>query len=110
MKKLLLPLSFLLAVVSAAAQDQVRPRVTGAIPRGEDSQSMSSRGRTVSTNDSGAAESPTANASKPIWGDSAIVPKVAPPVAVPTPGSVSTSLQTNTQATPRFVKPTSLDV
>src|SRR5215470_1910212 len=102
MKKLLLTLSFLLAVVSAAAQNPVRPRVTGATPRAEDSQTTASRSRTVSTN-AAAGESPTANTSKPIWGDSAIVPKVAPPVALPEPGTESTNVQTNTTA-PRFVK------
>src|ERR1043166_5613646 len=100
MKKLLLALPFLLAGVSAAAQNQVRPRIASALPRAEDRQSTLSRGRTVSTNAPAASESPTANTSKPIWGDSAIVPKVAPPIVGPAPGSASTSLHTNTPTAP----------
>lgn len=109
MKNLLLPLLFLLVVVSAAAQEQVRPRVTGAIQRAEDNRSTASRPRTVATNTATVSETPTANTSKPIWGDSAIVPIVPRPSVMPSPGPGETDLQ-NGQTSPRFMKPTMLDV
>jgi protein involved in polysaccharide export with SLBB domain len=96
MKKLSLALPFLLAVVPAVAQNQVRPRITSAIPRAEDNQSTPSRRRTVATTTPVLGDSPIATDSKPAWGDSAIVPKVTPPVV--------------TQTAPRLVKPTSLPV
>jgi protein involved in polysaccharide export with SLBB domain len=110
MKKLLLPLLFLLAVVSAAAQEQVRPRVTGTIPRAEDNRSTASRPRRVSTNTATDSETPTANTPKPIWGDSAIAPIIPRPFAMPSPAPGETDLQTNGQTSPRFMKPTMLDV
>jgi protein involved in polysaccharide export with SLBB domain len=110
MKKLSLALPFLLAVVSAAAQNQVRPRITSAIPRAEDNQSTASRGRTVTTTKPVPADSPTATDSKPAWGDSAIVSKRTMPAVLPTSASVATNVQNNQQAPPRLVKPTSMSV
>ena len=110
MKKTLLALPLLLAVVSAAAQNQVRPRIVSATPRAEDSQSTSSRSRTVATNTPAAYESPTPDTSKPIWGDTAVVPKATAPVVAQDPGPALTSVQVNTQTAPRFVKPMNLEV
>jgi len=110
MKKLSVALPFLLAVVSAAAQNQVRPRIASAIPRAEENQSTSSRVRTVTPNGSADADSQSANTSKSTWGDSAIAPKVTLPVVAPTPAPVMTNVQKSSEPLPRLVKPTSLNV
>jgi len=108
MKKLSLVLPFLLAAVPAAAQNQVRPRITSAIPRAEENQSTPSRVRTVNTGVP--SDSPTANESKPAWGDSVIVPKVIAPAVTQTPAPVATKIQKEAQTPLRLVKPTSLSV
>jgi len=108
MKKLSLVLPFLLAAVPAAAQNQVRPRITSAIPRAEEIQSTPSRVRTVNT--AVPSDSPTANESKPAWGDSVIVPKVIAPVVTQAPAPVATNTQKDAQTPPRLVRPTSLSV
>jgi protein involved in polysaccharide export with SLBB domain len=110
MKKLSLALPFLLAVVPAAAQNQVRPRIASAISRAEENQITPTRGRTVVTTTPVAGDSPTATDSKPAWGDSAIVPKAITPVVTQTPAPVTANVQNNTQAPSRLVKPTSLSV
>lgn len=110
MKELSLALPFLLAVVPAAAQNQVRPRITSAIPRAANNQSTSSRSRVVTTTPPVLGDAPTATDSKPPWGDSAIVLKVITPVVTQTPAPIATNVQTNTQIPPRLVKLTSLPV
>ncbi|HXT63431.1 MAG TPA: polysaccharide biosynthesis/export family protein [Pyrinomonadaceae bacterium] len=114
MKKLSLTLPFLLAVVPAAAQNQVRARIT-AIPRAEETQAASSRGRTV-TNVPAASESAAANTSKPTWGDTTIQSKVSTPIVpasariVPASAPNPTTVQEKTTTAARLVKPTSLNV
>jgi protein involved in polysaccharide export with SLBB domain len=110
MKKFFLALPFVLAAVPAAAQNQVRPRITSAIPRAEENQTPPTRVRTVTTTTSAPADSQTPTDLKPAWGDSAIAPKVITPVVTQTPVSVATNVQQDTQSAPRFVKPTSLSV
>jgi protein involved in polysaccharide export with SLBB domain len=112
MKKLSLALPFLLAVVPVAAQNQVRPRITSAIPHADENQSTPSRGRTVTTTTSISGDSRVA--SRPAWGDSTVVPKAAAPkpttpVVTQTPTPVATNVQNNAQV-PRLVKPTSLNI
>src|SRR5215813_11348516 len=105
MKKISLALPFLLAVVPAAAQNQIRPRIASAIPRAEENQSTASRGRTVTTTTAVPTDSPPPEA-KPVWGDSAIAPKVTTPVVNPTPAPIAANVQNNTSMPPRLVKPT----
>jgi protein involved in polysaccharide export with SLBB domain len=109
MKKLSFALPFLLAVVSAAAQNQVRPRIASAIPRAEENQSTPSRVRTVTPRGSDGSDSQSANTSKSTWGDSAIAPKVTPPVVAQGPAPGITNIQKGTQPL-RLVKPTSLNL
>jgi protein involved in polysaccharide export with SLBB domain len=110
MKKLFLALPFLLAVVPVAAQNQVRPRITSAIPRPDENQNRTFRDRTVATTTTVSANSQAVNGSKPAWGDSRVVPKTtAAPIVTPTPSAPATNVQNNTQM-PRLVKPTSLSV
>lgn len=108
MKKISLVLPFLLAVVPAAAQNQIRPRITSAIPRAEENQSTASRGRTVAT--AVPSDSPTVNEPKPAWGDSAIVPKVVTPMVAQTPAPGAISVQKNAQTPTPLLKPTSLSL
>ena len=110
MKKLSLTLPFLLAVVPAAAQNQVRARIT-AIPRAEETQAAqgsSSRGRTV-TNAPSLTDSASANASKPTWGDTTVASKMSATI-VPAAGPNPTTVQQNPTTAARLVKPTSLSV
>ena len=107
MKKLSLALPFLLAVVPAAAQDQVRPRITSSIPRAEDN-IPASRDRTVNPNPPTPSDS--ANTSKTIWGDSAIVPTLPASTVKQAPAPAALSIQEKGPAPPRFVKPTSLNI
>ena len=109
MKKLSVALPFLLAVVSAAAQNQVRPRIASAIPRAEENQTSPSRDRTVTPSGTVDSDSQSANKSKLAWGDSAVVPKVTPPVVAPGPAPAMTNVQKSTQPL-RLLKPTSLNV
>jgi len=109
MKKLSFALPFLLAVVSAAAQNQVRPRIASAIPRAEENQSTPSRVRTVTPGGSDGSDSQSGNTSKSTWGDSAIAPKVTPPVVAQGPAPGITNIQKGTQPL-RLVKPTSLNL
>jgi len=108
MKKLSLVLPFLLAAVPATAQNQVRPRITSAIPRAEENQTPLSRGRTVATTTPAPGDA-TVTDSKPAWGDSAIAPVITSFVTQTTAPETA-NVQTNTQSLPRFVKPTSLSV
>ena len=108
MKKLSVALPLLLAVVPAAAQNQVRPRIASAIPRAEENQSTPSRGRTVTTNSPAGNDSQSVNTST--WGDSAIAPKVQPTVVAQAPAPVMTNVEKSPQMPPRLVKPTSLNV
>ena len=110
MKKLSLGLPFLLAVVPATAQNQVRPRIASAIPRAEENQSTPSRDRTVKTATTVPGETPAANDSKPAWGDLAIGPKVITPLVTQTPAPVATYVEKNTQTPSRLVKPMSLSL
>ena len=110
MKKLSLALPFLLAVVPAVAQNQVRPRITSATPRTEENQIKPSRSRMVATTTAVPADSPTATDSKPAWGDSAIVPRAITPVVTQTPELVGTNVHQNTEPPTRLVKPTSLSI
>ena len=110
MNKILLPLLFVLVAVPLTAQERVRPRLTGATQRPEDNRTTASRPRTVSTNTASASETPTVNTSKPIWGDSAIVPIVSRSSVMPSPGPEETDVRMNGQSSQRFMKPTMLDV
>src|SRR4029079_11387807 len=103
MKKLSFALSLLFAVVPVAAQNQARPRIANSIPRAE--KNMASRDRTVSTNQPTNGES--ANKPKPVWGDSAIVPKVSAPIVKEAPVPAPTNVEQNGPP-PRFVKTTRL--
>ncbi len=109
MKKLSLALPILFAVVPAVAQNQVRPRITKAIPRTEENQITASRSRMVATTTAVPDVSPTATDSRPEWGDSAIVPKAITPLVTQIPAPVGTDAQPNTES-PRLVKPTSLSI
>ena len=111
MKKFSLALPFLLAVVpAAAAQNQVRPRITSAIPRAEENQSTPPPGRTASTTPPASRDSAPTTDSKPAWGDSAVPTKLAAPIVVPTPPSIANNVQKNTETPTRLVQPTSLSV
>ena len=105
MKTLSIALPLFLAVVPAVAQNQVRPRIAGAIPPAEENQSASSRGRTVTSNDPVGSESQSVNLAKSTWGDSAIVPKAVSPVAPP-PIAVTTNVRESILPA-RLVEPTS---
>jgi protein involved in polysaccharide export with SLBB domain len=106
MKKLFFALSLLFAVVPVAAQNQARPRIANSIPRAEKNM-PASRDRTVSTNQPTNGES--ANLPKPVWGDSAIVPKVSAPIVKEAPVPAPTNVEQNGPP-PRFVKTTSLSI
>jgi protein involved in polysaccharide export with SLBB domain len=109
MKKFPLALLFLLAVVPAFGQNQVRPRIASAIPRAEENQTTTSRGRT-STVTPVSGESVSETDPKPLWGDSAIRPGAAAPVVVQAPRPIATNEEKTTQPPPPLVRPTSLRV
>ncbi|HEY8204867.1 MAG TPA: hypothetical protein VIF81_09090, partial [Pyrinomonadaceae bacterium] len=108
MKKLSLALPFLLAVIPAAAQNQVRARVTAAPPVVQENQNSTSRSRTVVPNRD-AGDSQAVGTPKPMWGDSAVSPKSVPFVAKPAQ-STAVDGQKNSAVQPRLVKPTSLTI
>jgi len=108
MKKLSLALPFLLAVIPAAAQNQVRARVTAAPPVVQEKQNSSSRSRTVVPNRD-AGDSQAVGTPKPMWGDSAVSTKSVPFVAKPAQ-STAVDAQKNSAVQTRLVKPTSLTI
>ena len=107
MQKLSFALPFLLAVVSAAAQDQVRPRITSSTTRAENN-IPAARDRTVNRNPPTPNDSP--NKSKPIWGDSAIAPTLPASIIEQAAAPAALSIQQNGPMPPRFVKPTRLNI
>jgi protein involved in polysaccharide export with SLBB domain len=110
MKKFSLALPFLLAVVSASAQNQVRPRITSAIPRAEENQRTPSNGHTASTTAPASGDPAPTTDSNPAWGDSAIATKAPAPIVVQMPAPSATNVQKNTETPTPLVNPTSLSV
>ena len=105
MKKLSIALPFLLAVVPAAAQNQVRPRIASAMPRVAESQPESGSTAPTPTTDSAPA-----NAAKPAWGDATVLSRTAAPPPVQLVSQPVAVVSKNATESTRLVQPTTLNV
>ena len=108
MKKLFFALPFLLAVVPAAAQNQVRPRITSAISRAEEDQAA--RGRTVTAAVPTVSEPAAANSAQPTWGDTTVPSRITTKVTAQIVSQTPTVVPKNTTEPNRLARPTSLSV